>query len=76
MLTGARDLVRHVGVHRIVPDPINTGLRDDFARFVFLRHFRLLKRKLMLLPKRDEGGPRSVADVIGYSAAALALPAV
>jgi hypothetical protein len=33
-----RDLVRHVGVLRIVGDSVDAGLRHDLARPVFPRH--------------------------------------
>jgi hypothetical protein len=32
------DLVRHVGVRRIVRDCVDSGLRDDLTRPVFLCH--------------------------------------
>jgi hypothetical protein len=31
------DLVRHVGMRRVAGDSVDAGLRDDFARPVFLR---------------------------------------
>ena len=32
------DLVRHVGMRRVVGDRVDAGLRHDFARLEFLRH--------------------------------------
>src|ERR1700758_861225 len=32
------DLMRHVGVRRIMGDGVDAGLRHDFTRFVLLRH--------------------------------------
>ena len=41
-----RDLMRHVGVHRISRDLVDAGLRYDLAGLVFLRH-RCPPRKLI-----------------------------
>jgi hypothetical protein len=46
--------VRHVGVHRIVLDDVNAGLRHDLARLVFLRH-AVLQGKVI----DDPSTPRS-----------------
>jgi hypothetical protein len=43
-----RDLVRHIGVHRVMSDLIDPGFRDDLTRFEFLRH-RLLRSKIIII---------------------------
>jgi hypothetical protein len=35
-----RDLMRHVGVHRVMPDRVDARLRHDFTGLVSLRHIR------------------------------------
>jgi hypothetical protein len=48
-------LVPHVGMHRIVRDPIDTGLRHDLARLLFLRHVVPLGITYRRLPPVEAG---------------------
>src|SRR5437899_6884988 len=77
-----RDLVRHVGIRRVVGNRVNAGLRHDLPGLEFLRHgwppvqtYRRFVKRSSTLPRSGRVRPRPRGTVLLEKAGERAWPA-